>query len=271
VTVATCDTMVEGVHFERAWLDPEDVGWRAVALATGDLAAKGATPTYGLVSLSLPALGWTQEDVVGLYRGMAQLAGRIGLKLVGGDTSSTPIAASIQLTLLGKATAEVVPRSAAKPGWLVAVTGPLGAAGAGLRELTHGEPCPPDWEAALRRPMPRLDDGRQLAAAGVCCGDVSDGLIREMEKFMAAAGTGCRIRLDDVPCASGVPPALALTSGEETELVCVAPESAIRAAAETLERELFVVGELTAELHVAVLDAAGQELQFQDRGHEHFA
>ena len=84
VTVATCDAAVEGVHFDFGWLTAREVGWRALALALGDLAAKGARPTYGLASVSAPA-GFQQVRLLELYEGMAQVASRTGLKLVGGD------------------------------------------------------------------------------------------------------------------------------------------------------------------------------------------
>jgi thiamine-monophosphate kinase len=265
VTVATCDTMVEGVHFERAWLDPEDVGWRALALAAGDLAAKGARPTYGLVSLALPE-SWSHEDVVRLYGGMAELAAQVGLQLVGGDLTAVSSAAAITLALLGKATSpDVLPRSAARPGWTVAVTGALGAPSAALRELSHGETCPPDWERALRRPVPQLERGQRLAAAHICCGDISDGLYQELEKFRTAAGVGARIELAKVPHVSGVSPEQALVSGEEVELVCVAPGELIAAAG-----ELTAVGQLTGDAAIVVVGDGGEPVELSARGYEHF-
>jgi thiamine-monophosphate kinase len=270
ITVATCDTMVEQVHFDRTWLDPEDVGWRAIALAAGDLAAKGATPRYGLVSVSLPE-SWSREDAVALYRGLAAIAAEIGLKIVGGDTTASPHLAVLGVTLLGTASSDVLPRASARAGWSVAVTGRLGAAAAGLRELTHGEPCPPDWEAALRRPLPRIAEGQILARHGLCCGDVSDGLYREMEKFLAAAGVGAVIHADRVPRVRGTTVEQALASGEEVELVCTGPEAGIAEAAAELECGLTTVGELTEEPTVVVLDERGQRLSLADRGYEHFA
>ena len=70
----------------------------------------------------------------------------------------------------------VLARSEAQPGWAVAVTGPLGAAAVALRE-----------QRALRL-QPLLAEGRRLNQAGLCCGDISDGLVREMEKFAQFAG-----------------------------------------------------------------------------------
>jgi thiamine-monophosphate kinase len=243
-SVATCDTSVEGVHFDLDRQPPDAVGWRALCFALGDLAAKGAAPTYGLVSLSMPRR-WGVEVAEGIYRGLAGLAGEVGLRLVGGDTTAAPHDGALTLTLLGSSPVSPVARSAARPGWLVGVTGPLGGASLG-------------WD----RPRPRLALGAELAALGLCCGDVSDGLLRELDKFAAAAGVGARLRLDAVPRAGGAGPMAAVASGEEVELVCCGP---------ALPAGLHPVGELTADGAVTVVDAAGRAIEVGDRGYDHFA
>jgi thiamine-monophosphate kinase len=129
----------------------------------------------------------------------------------------------------------------------------------------------PDWEQALRRPLPRLAEGQHLSRWAICCGDISDGLLREMEKFAAAAGTGCELSLDALPLAPGVSAELALASGEEVELVCVGPQASLRSAAAELGRELTIVGMLTPDPKVIVVDAEGRPLELEERGHDHFA
>ena len=270
ITVASCDASIEGVHFDFGWLTPREVGWRALALALGDLAAKGARPAYGLVSMSVPP-EFDHVRLLEIYEGLAQVAARTGIKLVGGDTTSSPGPACLEVTVLGRAEGEVVPRSAARPGWTVAVTGRLGAAASGLRAARAGERLEADWDQALRRPLPRLSEGRHLARWAICCGDISDGLLREMEKFAATAGTGCELSLDALPLATGVSAEVAIGSGEEVELVCVGPEASLRSAAAELGCDLTVVGVLTPDPKVVVVDGEGRQVQLQERGYEHFA
>ena len=126
-TVASADSSVESVHFDLGWQAPEDVGWRALAAALGDLAAKGARPTHGLVSISAPR-AWELEFVLGIYGGIGELARMVGLNVVGGDTTETPGPAVIAITVLGRTAIQPLPRSAARPGWALALTGPLGSA-----------------------------------------------------------------------------------------------------------------------------------------------
>jgi thiamine monophosphate kinase len=144
-------------------------------------------------------------------------------------------------------------RSEARPGWAVAVTGPLGASAAALRE-----------RRAIRL-VPLLDEGRRLNEAGLCCGDISDGLLREMDKFVAFSGCGSVIRASEVPVTAGATLEEALTSGEEAELVCVGPEEVILGAG------LRPFGFLTDDESVQVLGAGGKPMQLEQTGYDHFA
>ena len=250
--VASCDMFVEGVHFDLGWMRAEDAGWRSLALALGDLAAKGATPWWALTSIALPNQ-WAVESLTGLYAGIAELAQQSKMLIAGGDMSSTGGPAVLSITVVGRAERRPLARSEARPGWAVAVTGPLGAPAAALRE-----------RRAIRL-VPLLEEGRRLNEAGLCCGDISDGLLREMDKFVAFSGCGCVIRASEVPVADGATLEEALTSGEEAELVCVGPEELIRRAG------LRPFGFLTDDESVQVLGAGGKPMQFEQTGYDHFA
>ena len=52
--VVSVDSSVEDRHFRRAWLTPEEIGYRAATAALSDLAAMGARPLGMLVALALP-------------------------------------------------------------------------------------------------------------------------------------------------------------------------------------------------------------------------
>ena len=251
-TVASCDMFVEGVHFDLDWMTAEDAGWRSLALALGDLAAKGATPSWALTSIALPRT-WEVDDLDGLYRGMKAVAESVNLSIVGGDMSSIAGPAVLSITVVGRTDSRPMARSEARPGWSVAVTGPLGAAAVALRD-----------RLALRL-QPMLAEGRKLNAAGLCCGDISDGLLREMDKFVAFAGAGCVIRAAEVPVAKAATLEQALTSGEEAELVCVGPEDVLRGAG------LRPFGYLTDDSSIQVLGADGTPMQLDVTGYDHFA
>lgn len=251
-TVASSDTFVEGVHFDLGWMSAEDAGWRSLALALGDLAAKGAAPNWALTSVAIPK-SWPVGNLAGLYEGMAALARKTGLAMIGGDMSAVDGPAVLSITVVGRTDTRPLARSEARPGWAVAVTGPLGAAAVALRE---------------RRPMrlqPRLSEGRRLNGGGLCCGDISDGLVREMEKFAEFSGAGCVIRAAEIPVAQGATWEDALTSGEEAELVCTGPEELIKGAG------LRPIGTLTEARAVRFVGADDLPVQLRLSGYDHFA
>lgn len=245
--VVSTDMSVEGVHFDLSWMRTEDAGWRALALALGDLAAKGADPRWALASIAVPRK-WEVGELVGLFKGMRDLAASCAIDIEGGDMSAIEGPAVLSVTVGGFAEDKPVPRSAARAGWTVAVTGALGKSAVALRERR------------ILRPKPLIAEGIRLNELGLCCGDISDGLVREMEKFAAMSGVGSTIRANEVPRVSGASVVDALTSGEEVQLVCVGPADVIARAG------LHPVGEMIEGGRVEVIGA-----HLETTGYDHFA
>jgi thiamine-monophosphate kinase len=180
--VVTQDALVEGVHFRLDRISWRDLGWRAAAVNLSDLAACGAEPLGLVVTLGAP--GTTAvEDVLELYEGI----GETGVAVVGGDTTRAD-STILSVTALGRS--ELVPgRAGARPGDLLVVTGPLGAAGAAFRAGRY-----------IRPPL-RLEDGKRLARVATAMLDVSDGLARDAAHIAQRSGVRCVIDLDRVPLA----------------------------------------------------------------------
>lgn len=124
------DILVEGVHFDLRLCDPEDVGWKALAVNLSG-AAMGGAPTAAVVALVVPPdrPGMADRTMTGLVSAAERLDGPI----VGGDTSSGP-ALTVAVAVLGQAPeAGPVLRSGAQPDDIILVTGELGAAASPCR------------------------------------------------------------------------------------------------------------------------------------------
>ena len=202
--VVTQDALVEGVHFRFDLCSWRDLGFRAAAANLSDLAASGAEPLALLVTLGLPS-DTDVGDVVELYEGLNEP----GVPVRGGDTTRAP-AVLLSVTALGQA--ERVPgRAGARPGDLLVVTGPLGAAGAAFRA------------GRLERPPLRLDEGRRLARVATAMLDLSDGLAPDASHIAARSGCRLAIELESVPLAPG---ALLedVSFGEDFELLAATPD-----------------------------------------------
>jgi thiamine-monophosphate kinase len=172
------------------------VGARAAAANLADLAAMGAAPTALLVGLGLPAE--TQvEWVLGLVDGVAAEVSGAGAVVAGGDVVRSDRLV-VSVTALGSLEGrEPVTRSGARAGDLVAVTGRLGWAAAGLAVLSRGFRSPRVLVDAHRRPAPPYAEGPRAAALGATAMvDVSDGLVADLGHVARASGVGIELSSD---------------------------------------------------------------------------
>jgi thiamine-monophosphate kinase len=255
--VVTTDVLVEGRHFGGAFSEPEDWGWKAVAVNLSDLAAMGAAARWLLVALTVPdqaSLTLLQR----LYAGIGEACEAFAVALVGGDTSGGP-ALSLAVTALGEAD-RAVTRAGARPGDRLVVSGPLGAAAAGLALLERDDQPArellgrfPGLAAAHRRPRPELATGMRLAHAGATAMiDLSDGLAGDALHLAEASGVGIELHDAAVPLAPGVAEAAALLGRDPAELALGGGEDYLLAAALPPTADLGGVldcGRFTAEPH----------------------
>lgn len=165
--LVTCDCLVESVHFRRDWTTPRQLGMKSLAVNISDIAAMGGRPVAAFITLALGPnddLNFVDE----LYRGLEEVAVRYGISICGGDTSRSPSALMISITLIGESPRDdenacPVLRSGARPGDMVLVTGTLGDAAAGLALLQNpsANVAAPVHEYLLARhhePQVRLDE-----------------------------------------------------------------------------------------------------------------
>lgn len=236
--VVTTDLMVHGPDFRLAWSLPHDLGWKAAASNLSDVAAMGAVPTALVVAIAAPS-----DSPVSLLEGIADgfrdacaaLAPQCGV--VGGDLSVSETM-TIAVTAFGDLEGRApVLRSGARVGDVVAVSGALGEAAAGLRVLfseavnDDGEPDAAraaslrDRTRAQLAPSPPIADGPLAALAGATSMlDLSDGLAMDASRIARASG----VVIDFDSAELGADPALALGGGEDHSLLATfAPHTAL--------------------------------------------
>lgn len=291
VRVFTSDTMVEGVHFDLSYTDWRDLGWKALATNISDIAAMGCVPTYATVTLGLrgdiPVAG-----LLDMYRGMMELTDKCGGAVVGGDIVKSPVF-FISVALEGFSDADsrqplllrpLLLRDRARIGDRIAVTGTLGASGAGLTLLMEGADGAGLASYAYltkshNRPLPRVEEGEALARNGVRCAmDISDGLVDDLGKLCRASGVGAKIYAVSIPVDDRLKatfPAswlnLALGGGEDYELLFTAPADVMNQAVKAIGTPISVIGEIiSAEQGITVLDADGYVLEVGSGGWDHF-
>ena len=254
----TTDFIVEGVDFTLETFPPDAIGWKSFAINVSDIAAMGGIPEFALASMSLRP-DMTVELVDGILEGMLRAAEKWSTSLVGGDISrGNEIMVSV--SLVGSLSTEHgVYRSEAAVGDAICVTGSLGGAAAGLRELQRTGLTSTPSDAVRRQlyPEARVQEGQKVAQAGATSMiDLSDGLAVDLGHLTKASNVGCEVDLDALPLHQSLKASndrddaleLALTGGEDFELLFTMPDSALRAATEALAElgtDLTRIGTIT--------------------------
>jgi thiamine-monophosphate kinase len=270
---AASDMLVSGHHF-KDWAEPEDVGYKAVAVNVSDVAAMGGTPRFVLSSGGAP----DPETTLRCMRGVLEACEAFGVYPLGGDTTRAG-ALTVDVAILGELSTPPVLRSGARPGDLLAVTGELGASTAGLLALESGASGQERLVRKHLRPEPRMEAGRAAARLGAgAMIDLSDGLASDARHICERSGVGCRVDLDLLPVAGDTrgfveslgrdPEALAATGGEDYELLISAPEQVLGALAGKVEVPITRIGEVTGDPEVVFL--RGGEVVEHLSGWDHF-
>jgi len=256
---------------------------KAVVANVSDLAAKGVRPLAGLVALGLPS-SLTRSQVFGIANGLRDAAREYRFPLVGGDTNESKDL-TISIALFATATTrQLVLRSGARVGDIVAVTGEFGCTSAGLKALIEKKKRPnqlarPLFDAVFN-PRAQLDLGLRLAGSGALTAsiDSSDGLAWSLHELSRASKV--RVRIDSIPISKAAlefakdfdydPNDLAFYGGEEYYLVVTVKPSRLRSAQRVACGKLRPIGLVTAKTSGVFLRHAGRDFNIPRKGWEHF-
>lgn len=206
--LASCDLLVEDIHFLRDQITAYQLGYKAVAVNLSDIAAMGGTPAHILLSVAVPPY-YTVAEWQDLYRGIGEICNRYNVNLIGGDTTSSTDKLTVNVTVLGFVEKENLHlRSDAKPGDAVFVTGVLGGSRAGLelvlcQDIPAGETCKNELLRCHYQPEPCC---HEIAALNKIAGshlhalnDISDGLVSECYEIADVSHCAIQLYTDSIP------------------------------------------------------------------------
>ena len=245
VQVVTTDLLLEGVHFDLAYMPLKHLGYKAVVVNLSDVCAMNAQPKQITVSIAV-SNRFTVEAIEELYEGIKLACQKYQVDLVGGDTTSSTTGLVISITALGTChSGDVIYRSGAKVNDLLVISGDIGAAYLGLQVLEREKQvfavnpkAQPDLEPyhylveRQLKPEARTDIIKLLADLKVkptAMIDISDGLSSEILNLSKASKVGCSIYEDKLPLDPQVittceelnldSTTIALSGGEDYELL----------------------------------------------------
>lgn len=256
-------------------------GWKAMVMSISDFAAKAVKPQVALVSLGLP-LTLNRRKIREIGLGLRKASTRYRFKILGGDTNEASNL-TIATILFGVSKKEnLILRSGAKVGDLVAVSGRFGKTSSGLKILLENMKAPTSLKEKLLKqvymPKAKLSLGLNLKRVGATSSiDSSDGLALSLHELSKASGVG--FILDRIPIAKEAkifaeinrldPFELAFYGGEEYELVVTINPEKFNKAPESLRKKFLVIGKVVKEKKIVYVKK-NVEKEVKAKGWEHF-
>lgn len=243
--VLSTDMLMEGIHFDLAYMPLRHLGFKAVAVNVSDIAAMNAVPQQITVSLGL-SNRFSLQAIEELYEGIHAACEAYKVDLVGGDTTASRSGLAISITATGLVeSSKLVKRSTAKVNEVICVTGDLGGAYVGLQVLAREKQvylANPEMQPELKgysyivgrqlKPEARMDVIHELAEKGIkptSMIDISDGLASELMHISTQSKVGARIYEANLPIDKETydtavtmnldPVTCALNGGEDYELL----------------------------------------------------
>ena len=213
--VVSTDLLIEGVHFDLAYMPLKHLGYKSVVVNVSDICAMNAKPTHVTVSVAV-SNRFPLEALEELFDGITLAANEYKVDVIGGDTTSSQKGLIISITAFGEADEkELVYRSGANENDLLVVSGDLGAAYMGLQVLEREKQVfqvnpnsQPDLEMYTYlverqlKPEARKDIRTLLYALEVLPTsmiDISDGLSSEIMHLCKQSSVGCNVYEDKLP------------------------------------------------------------------------
>jgi thiamine-monophosphate kinase len=287
--LVTTDMLIEDIHFLKRRISPRDLGFKSLAVNLSDIAAMGGTPRSAFLSIGLPAgieVEWLDE----FFQGMEALAKAEKVRLLGGDTTSSPGPLVINLGVLGEVHPERIKyRSGAKSGDVICITGFLGDSGGGLRVLLEDRPFGRDEKYLVRqhhRPRAHLAEGAWLASRAEVTAmmDVSDGIDSDLRRIMERSRCGVRVELENLPLSAPLRRAakkhgwdiyeVAAAGGEDYCLLATVRPGLFEKTAAAFEkkfrRPLSRIGVITGKKDGLKYELNGKPHKLKRRGFDHF-
>ncbi len=252
----TTDMLIEGEHFLRTVMSPQEIGRKALACSISDIAAMAGVPTYAVISLGAPS-NMSAQFIEEIGQGINLLAKEYGVSVVGGDTVKNN-RIIINVALLGRVKkSDVVYRKGAKKGDAVFVTGPLGNSFKTRKHLYF---------------KPLIQEARFLVghARPTAMLDVSDGLAGDLGHILKQSGVGAVLYEEKIPLAKDATLYQALHDGEDFELLfTVSSRDAEKLRAEK-KFKFYEIGKIVSGNTLMLANRSGQKRKIEMKGFEHF-
>jgi thiamine-monophosphate kinase len=268
------DILIENVHFRLRDISPQELALKSLAVNISDIAAMGGQAQYFYLGLGFPG-SLCRNDLFLFFKGLRQGCRKWKVELAGGDYSRSQ-KMFIAITIVGQSHRPIL-RSGARPGDWIAITGPTGESALGLKLLLQGKTDSP-FIRKHKQTIPQSQKGPILARYVHAMIDISDGLLLDLSRMLAASATGAEIDYEKIPVSRSFKQLcrqyhysekdLLLAGGEDYQLLfAISPRREISLRKTGMGYHL--IGKITRGRRLLVREK-GQPLQVPRLGFDHF-
>ena len=251
--ITSVDSSVVDIHFPSN-ASPQDIGYRAVAVALSDIAAMGCRPIAFSLSVSSPVTEdlWYKK----LAEGVEDIAKEFEISLIGGDLTKGPL--NLNAIVYGTPySGKVLMRNTAQPGDYICISSPTGRARRGLNDWKNTNNNS-EYLADYLRPLAKIELGKTIVNFASACIDTSDGLLADLGKILKSSECGALIYLDDIPITTDIDD---INSGDDYDLCFTVPK-------DKFDNNYFKIGEVTSDRQIKFISNKGYDVDI--KGYEHF-
>ena len=265
--INSLDTSIEGVHFLKT-MSPGDIAYRSCVIALSDLAACGASPKWYSLAITLPQA----EDkwLNGFSMGLQKFSDEYKIPLIGGDTTKGNLSITVQV--MGEVdTDKAILRSTAKEDQLIFVSGIIGDAYLGLKELSDNLGTRL-YSKSYLQPKAQIDLGLKLSDIASACIDISDGLLQDLNLICQSSEVGAEIYLDKIPTSISEKSLELINSGDDYELCFTADEDKyeeLMTVSKTLNIPITLIGKTSLSKDLVLYGIDNQRVELNS-GYSHF-
>lgn len=251
--ITSVDSSVVDIHFPSN-ASPQDIGYRAVAVALSDIAAMGCRPIAFSLSVSSPVTEelWYKK----LAEGVEDIAKEFEISLIGGDLTKGPL--NLNAIVYGTPySGKVLMRNTAQPGDYICISSQTGRARRGLNDWKNTNNNS-EYLADYLRPLAKIELGKTIVNFASACIDTSDGLLADLGKILKSSECGALIYLDDIPITTDIND---INSGDDYDLCFTVPK-------DKFDNNYFKIGEVTSDRQIKLISNKGYDIEI--KGYEHF-
>ena len=265
--INSLDTSIEGVHFLSS-MSPDDIAYRSCVIALSDLAACGARPKWYSIAITLPQVehSWLNSFSVGLQK----FSDEYRIPLIGGDTTKGKLSITVQV--MGEVDSnKAILRSTAKEKQLIFVSGIIGNAYLGLKELSD-KTGSGSFSKAYLEPKAHIDLGLKLSGIASACIDISDGLLQDLNLICQSSNVGAEIYLEKIPTSISEKSLELINSGDDYELCFTADEDKyeeLMNVSKILNIPITLIGKTSPSKDLILYDVDNKRVELNS-GYSHF-